>query len=247
LKISIITVVFNGVKTIDSCIKSVLGQDYPNIEYVIIDGNSTDGTQEAIAAYGNKITRFLSEPDKGIYDAMNKGINLVTGDVVGILNADDFYSTSSVISDVVKSIQSNSTQGCYGNLEYVAAENESIVKRKWVAGEYKENSFLNGWMPPHPAFFLSKECYTKFGNFRLDLGSAADYELMLRMIHKAGIKISYIPKVLVKMRMGGVSNSSISNRWKANRNDKKAWKVNQLNPKFYTLFLKPLRKISQFI
>ena len=247
MKISIITVVFNGVKTIDSCINSVLSQDYPFVEYIIVDGNSSDGTKDVILSYGNHISQFISEPDQGIYDAMNKGIALATGDVIGILNADDFYADSTVLSRVATVLQSTNAQACYGDLEYVDGADEKLVKRKWNAGEYKENAFLYGWMPPHPTFFVRKECYSKIGNFRLDMGSAADYELMLRMIHKSGISLTYIAKVIVKMRAGGVSNSTLNNRWKANRNDKKAWSINKLRPRFYTFLLKPLRKISQFI
>lgn len=247
MKITVITVVFNSVKTIDSCIKSILSQTYPLIEYIVIDGNSTDGTKQAVEAYGEKITRFLSEKDSGIYDAMNKGIAMATGDVIGILNADDFYADSGVISDVVKSMSASNAEACYGDLEYVDSSDTSVIKRKWVAGTYRGNSFLYGWMPPHPTFFIAAQCYKRLGSFRLDLGSAADYELMLRMIHKAGISPTYVPRVLIKMRTGGVSNSTLANRWKANRNDKKAWAVNNLKPKFFTLWMKPLRKISQFI
>lgn len=245
MKISIITIVFNSVKTIDDCIKSVLTQDYPSVEYIIVDGNSTDGTIAKIQEYGDQIHHFVSEPDKGIYDAMNKGISLATGEVVGILNADDFYADPKVLSDVMAAMEF--AEGCYGDLEYIDSLNEGIVKRKWIAGTYKANSFLYGWMPPHPAFFIKRECYSKWGGFRLDMGSAADYELMLRMIYKQKISVAYVPKVLVKMRTGGVSNSTVSNRLKANRNDKKAWAVNGLNPYFFTLIMKPLRKITQFI
>jgi glycosyltransferase involved in cell wall biosynthesis len=247
LKISIITVVYNGASTIQSCIDSVLSQDYPSIEYIVVDGNSKDGTQAIIAQYGSRIAKFISEPDKGIYDAMNKGIGLATGDYIGILNADDFYANSQVISDVAKALQESKAQGSYGDLQYVDAVNENLVKRNWVSGAFKSNSFLYGWMPPHPTFFISKACYKKWGTFRLDMGSAADYELMLRMIHKEKISLAYIPKVLIKMRVGGVSNSTLDNRIKANRNDRKAWKVNGLKPYFFTLILKPLRKITQFI
>jgi glycosyltransferase involved in cell wall biosynthesis len=247
LKISIITVVYNGASTIRSCIESVLMQDFSSVEYIVIDGNSKDGTQEIVKSFGDKITRFISEPDKGIYDAMNKGISLATGDYIGILNADDFYPDATVLSDVAAALQAKNAQGCYGDLEYIDATDESLVKRKWISGKYKANSFLFGWMPPHPTFFVSRESYTNWGNFRLDMGSAADYELMLRMIHKAGMKLAYVPRVLVKMRTGGVSNSTVSNRWAANRNDRKAWKVNNLQPGLFTLILKPLRKVAQFI
>jgi glycosyltransferase involved in cell wall biosynthesis len=247
LKVSIITVVFNGVSTIKHCIESVLNQDFDSIEYIIIDGNSNDGTRELIESYGSKIHKFLSEPDKGIYDAMNKGIKLATGDFIGILNADDFYANNSVISEIVKAVKINDSDACYGDLNYVDARDESVITRKWVSGKYKPNSFLMGWMPPHPTFFLKRTCYQKHGNFRLDMGSAADYELMLRMIYKHGIKLAYIPDVIVKMRTGGVSNSNIQNRLNANKNDRKAWEINGLKPYPFTLWLKPARKILQFI
>jgi glycosyltransferase involved in cell wall biosynthesis len=245
LKVSILTVVFNGLATIRQCIESVLKQDYSDIEYIIIDGGSTDGTQEIVRSYGSKITKFLSEPDNGIYDAMNKGIQLASGEVIGILNSDDFYAFPSVIGEMVKVMKSGAFDGVYGDLEYIDAAER--VTRKWVSGTYMPGAFLNGWMPPHPTFFVRKEAYQAHGKFRLDLGSAADYELMLRLVHKAGIKIGYLPKVLVKMRVGGVSNSTLKNRIAANRNDSKAWEVNGLTPRFYTLWLKPLRKIWQFI
>jgi glycosyltransferase involved in cell wall biosynthesis len=247
LKVSIITVVFNGVSTINHCIESVLKQDFDSIEYIIIDGNSKDGTKEVVESYGGKIQKFLSEPDKGIYDAMNKGIKLATGDLIGILNADDFYASDTVISEVVKTVTKNDADACYGDLNYVDAQDESVIKRKWISGKYKPNSFLMGWMPPHPTFFLKRNCYEKYGNFRLDMGSAADYELMLRMIFKHSIKLAYVPSVIVKMRTGGVSNSNFQNRLDANKNDRKAWKINGLKPYPFTLWLKPARKILQFI
>ena len=247
MKVSIITVVYNGVATLNSCIESVLRQDYKNIEYIIIDGNSTDGTKELIESYGNKVHKFVSEPDNGIYDAMNKGIQVASGDVIGILNSDDFYAFDTVISEVASAMKISCANGVYGDLEYVDSATNFEVKRKWISGKFKVNSFLNGWMPPHPTFFLERKYYQEYGSFRLDLGSAADYELMLRMIHKVGITLVYIPKVLIRMRIGGVSNSTVANRLAANRNDRKAWKVNNLKPRFYTLWFKPLRKIVQFI
>lgn len=246
MKVSIITVVYNGVTTLGSCIESVLMQDYPFIEYIIVDGNSKDGTQALISSFGNKITRFVSEPDKGIYDAMNKGIKIATGDIVGILNADDFYAYNSVISDVVNAMKIPDAGGVYGDLEYVESVTHK-VKRRWISGNFKSGSFINGWMPPHPTFFVKRSLYDDYGGFRLDCGSAADYELMLRLVHKVGIKLAYVPKVLVKMTIGGVSNSSLANRLAANKNDRKAWKMNDLKPRIYTLWLKPLRKILQFI
>jgi glycosyltransferase involved in cell wall biosynthesis len=247
LKVSILTVVYNGAATIRDAIESVIRQDYPDIEYIVVDGNSKDGTQEIVRSYGGKIARFLSEPDAGIYDAMNKGIQLATGDVIGILNADDFYAYPSVISEVAGVLASSDIDASYGDLEYIDANDATVVRRKWVSGAYKFGAFLNGWMPPHPTFFVKKKVYNEHGLFRLDLGSAADYELMLRFVHREKIKVVYLPKVLVKMRAGGVSNSTLRNRVAANRNDRLAWKINNLEPRFYTLWLKPLRKIIQFI
>jgi glycosyltransferase involved in cell wall biosynthesis len=247
LKVSIITVVFNGASTLRSCIDSVLAQDYDSIEYIVVDGKSTDATVEIVKSYGDSIHKFISEPDKGIYDAMNKGIALANGDVIGILNADDFYAYDTVISDIASVMRSANADGVYGDLQYVDSLDLNKIKRNWKSGQYKAGSFVTGWMPPHPTFFLKKSMYEKFGNFRLDLGSAADYELMLRIIHKFEIKLAYVPKVLVKMRAGGVSNSNISNRVAANKNDRLAWKINDLQPKLYTLWLKPIRKVLQFI
>ncbi|QRQ99636.1 glycosyltransferase family 2 protein [Dyadobacter sandarakinus] len=246
MKVSIITVVYNGASTIRQCIDSVLMQDHPEVEYIIVDGNSTDGTQQIVVSYGDKITRFISEPDRGIYDGMNKGIKLATGTIIGILNADDFYAGSSILSEVTGLMEEKNVQGCYGDLQYVDFFQEDKIKRNWKSGVYKPGAFLNGWMPPHPAFFVKREVYEKWGSFRLDLGSAADYEFMLRVVHKAGISVAYLPKVLVKMRVGGVSNSTLKNRIAANRNDQKAWLINDLKPRFYTLLLKPLRKVTQF-
>lgn len=248
MKVSIITVVYNGQACIQRCIESVLGQDFPDIEYIIVDGNSKDNTLSIINKYQSRISKIISEPDKGIYDAMNKGIELASGDIIGILNADDQYTNGRVISEVVKTFQTHATDAVYGNLEYIKHLSDGSVQtvRKWQAGIYKDGAFLKGWMPPHPTFFVKRELYEKFGNFRLDLGSAADYELMLRFIHKYKISVVYLDETMTQMAVGGVSNRSIKNRIIANQNDRKAWKVNNLKPAFYTLYMKPLRKILQF-
>ncbi len=247
MKVSIITVVYNGEKTIRETIESVLAQEYEAVEYIIIDGNSTDTTKDIIQSYGQRINTFISEPDLGIYDAMNKGIRLATGDIVGILNADDIFDTPRIIPDLVERFKETEADAVYGDLLYVAADNLSHVIRNWKAGHFSPISFLWGWMPPHPTFFIRREWYDNFGTFRLDLGSSADYELMLRMVQKHHAKLAYIQKVMVRMRVGGVSNVTIKNRILANRNDKKAWEVNQLTPYPFTFLCKPVRKILQFI
>jgi glycosyltransferase involved in cell wall biosynthesis len=246
LKISIITVAFNAGKSIEDTIDSVLNQSYSNIEYIIIDGLSTDNTVEVCEKYKDKITTLVSEKDQGLYDAMNKGVALATGDIIGVLNADDFYADHEVIANVVQKFESENIDGLYADLVYVEEEDTSKVTRTWVSGSYKENAFLKGWMPPHPTFFVKNECYKKFGNYSLELKSAADYELMLRMIHKHKIKIGYLPEVTIRMRVGGVSNSSFKNRLNANKEDRRAWEMNGLKPGSLTLIRKPLSKIGQF-
>jgi len=244
MKVSIITVSFNSAKTIEDTIQSVLNQDYYDIEYIVIDGYSSDKTIEIVNRYKAHIEYILSEPDNGIYDAMNKGIKASKGDVIGILNSDDVYENSSVISNMIKTLKDS--DGVYADLVYVQQNNLNHIKRHWKSGQYKIGSFLNGWMPPHPTFFVKKICYHEYGLYNTSLKSAADYELMLRFIHKNKIKIEYFDNVIVKMRLGGVSNLSIRNRFSANREDKLAWKINNLNPNFLTFLLKPLRKIRQF-
>lgn len=246
MKISIITVVYNGHKTIRNTIESVLNQTYPDLEYIIVDGNSGDSTLEIVRSYGCRIAQVLSEPDHGIYDAMNKGIKIATGDIVGLLNADDVYASSDVLTEVARRFVETEADGVYGDLLYVHQDDLEKVRRTWKAGHYRPGDFLWGWMPPHPSFFLKRNVYEKYGHFRLDMSSAADYELMLRMIHKNEVKLSYIQKTLVRMRVGGVSNSTLKNRWIANRNDLAAWKVNGLKPYPFTVLLKPFRKILQF-
>ncbi|PCJ25981.1 MAG: glycosyl transferase [Flavobacteriales bacterium] len=247
LKVSIITVCYNSSKTIEDTIQSVLSQTYTNIEYIIIDGLSTDNTLEIVTKYKDKITKIVSEKDNGLYDAINKGIKLATGDIIANLNSDDFYIDNNVIADVVEKIEKENTDSLYADLYYVDAIDTNKVVRHWKSGNYKHGLFYKGWMPPHPTFFVKKSVYEKYGTFNLQLKSAADYEIMLRFIHKYKIKISYLPRVVVRMRIGGVSNVSLLNRIKANREDKQAWLINDLKPKPYTLLFKPLSKLGQFL
>ncbi|MBX7050611.1 MAG: glycosyltransferase [Flavobacteriales bacterium] len=247
MKVSIITIAFNSAGTIEDTIKSVIAQNYPDIEYIIVDGASKDHTMDIVRSYGSKITKVISEKDKGIYDAMNKGVGLATGDVIGILNSDDFYADEHVISDVVQAFENSGAEGLYADLVYVNRELANKVVRTWKAGAYRHGQFLSGWMPPHPTFFVRKSCYEKFGSYTLELKSAADYELMLRFIHKHQIAMTYLPRVITKMRTGGQSNVTMMNRIKANMEDRKAWKMNGLHPNFLTLTRKPVSKILQFL
>ncbi|UFH57312.1 glycosyltransferase family 2 protein [Spirosoma sp. KNUC1025] len=247
MKVSIITVVYNGAEFVRDCIESILNQTYPDIEYIIIDGKSTDGTVEIVQSYGTRVARFVSEPDKGLYDAMNKGIKLATGDVIGLLNADDYYRHNRVIENMVATFERTGSDAVYGDMMYVGREDTNIIKRYWRSGWYSQNAFLWGWMPGHLSFFAKRSIYERYGLFRLDMKNAADYELMLRFIHKNKIKLAYMDEVTIVMRMGGISNSSVKNRLRANREDRLAWQVNDLTPYFFTFWLKPLRKLKQYV
>jgi glycosyltransferase involved in cell wall biosynthesis len=246
MKISIITVSYNSAETIEDTIQSVLAQTYKNLEYIIIDGSSSDGTMDIVNKYSSDIALVISEPDKGIYDAMNKGVAAATGDIIGILNSDDFYADNKVVEDIAAEIDGAKSDACYADLVYVDRNDTNKVVRKWRAGSYEAGHFRKGWMPPHPTFFVSKKVYDKHGAYNLKLRSAADYELMLRMLHKHEISVTYLPRVITKMRTGGQSNVSLKNRFKANMEDRRAWEINGLKPGPLTLYRKPLSKISQY-
>lgn len=246
MKISIITASYNNADTIRDTIVSVLEQDYPEIEYIIVDGASSDDTLKVVDEFRPRIAKIISEKDAGIYDALNKGIENASGDVIAFLHADDIYAGKNVISKVMKIFRDENADSVYGDLYYVDRADTAKIVRNWKAGKYSHGLFLKGWMPPHPSFFLKREMYRKYGSFNTSLRSAADYELMLRMLHKHKISSVYLPEVIVKMRTGGVSNVSLRNRIKANREDKRAWKINGLKPGLFTFIRKPLSKISQF-
>ncbi len=247
MKISIITIAYNAADTIEATIQSVVDQDYHSIEYIIIDGASSDKTMDIVRRYKDRITTIVSEKDQGIYDAMNKGVARATGDLIGILNADDLYAYPTVISEVVARIQAEGTEALYADLVYVDRANTDKVTRRWISGPYRKGAFKKGWMPPHPTFFLSRAMYEQYGSYNLQLRSSADYELMLRMIHKAGVSLSYLPKTITRMRVGGQSNISLRNRLAANKEDRLAWAINGLRPGPFTMIRKPLSKLSQFL
>lgn len=247
MKISIITITYNSAETVEDTIKSVLSQDYPNVEYIIIDGASKDDTMTIVERYRSSISVVISEPDKGIYDAMNKGVLRATGDVIGILNSDDFYADSRVLSDVVTRMRETNSDACYADLVYVDRIETSRIVRTWKSGSYRQGRFLDGWMPPHPTFFVKRSTYDALGLYSTQLRSSADYELMLRFVHKHQISLSYLPRVITHMRAGGQSNVTLRNRWKANREDRLAWKMNGLQPGLLTLVRKPLSKLLQYL
>ncbi|MDZ4751501.1 MAG: glycosyltransferase family 2 protein [Flavobacteriales bacterium] len=246
MKISVITVSYNSGSTIGDTIRSVVSQKYDDVEYLIVDGASKDNTSEIVKSFGSGVTFFLSEKDKGIYDAMNKGVSLAKGEVIGILNSDDFYSDENVLNDVMNLFEETGADALYADLDYVDQLDTSRIVRKWRSGAYRDGLFKWGWMPPHPTFFVKRAVYEKFGAYNLSLKSAADYELMLRLLHKHKVKVAYLPRTIIHMRTGGQSNVTIKNRIKANMEDRIAWKINDLKPGILTLTWKPLRKIKQF-
>jgi len=245
IDISIVTPVYNEPRlesTLDSIIKQ--NGDF-SLEIIVVDGQSTGETVSIIEEYRESIDILIQEPDEGIYDAMNKGIQQASGKIIGILNADDRYQDSNVLHDVVSQMEAENADICYGDLVYVD-ENDDIV-RYWESGEYQPDRFYYGWMPPHPTLFIRQEVYDKYGIFDLDFSIAADCELMLRFLLKHSVSVAYVDRVLVRMAEGGKSNESISNIIISNIEVYRAWKKHELNGALMATILKPLRKINQFI
>lgn len=247
MKISIITVCFNSEKHIKSAIESVINQSYNNIEYIIIDGGSKDKTVDIIKSYGSKVNQLISEPDKGIYDAMNKGLQMATGDYLGILNSDDFYIHNEVISMVVNELLEKKTDSLFADLIYVEEEHPEIQVRYWKSQPFVKGSFQKGWHPAHPTFFVKNEIYKKLGYFSMDFKLAADFELMLRFLEKHQISSCYLPQAIIKMRLGGATNKNIKNIFNQNIECYKAFKVNQLKISLLYPLYRLLPKLLQFI
>jgi len=246
LKISIITVVWNNKKTIKDAIESVLGQTYKDIEYIIIDGASSDGTVEVVKSYGNKISKFLSEPDNGLYDAMNKGIALATGDVVGILNSDDFYIDNGVIERVMKEFEKSQADSVFADLVYVKSDNLNKVVRYYDSSHFTPQKFAYGWMPAHPTFFVRRWVYEKYGLFRTDLKIAADFDILARFLYTHKISYSYMKEVLVKMRLGGVS-TSLSSIWINNIEQLRICRQNSIDTNIFKIISKYPSKLMGFV
>jgi len=245
MKFTIITATYNSSQGLEQCIKSVIGQTYKDIEYIIIDNCSTDNTLDIAKTYSDQINRIISEPDKGIFDALNKGIKIASGDVIGFLHADDFYASPTIIEEVMLKFEATGADSVYGDLQYVSKKNPDKLIRNWLAGEFNFKKLSNGWMPPHPSFFVKRKCYLDYGLFNTNFFIAADYDMILRLLGKFKISIAYLPKVLVKMRTGGTSNRNLKNIIKKSEEDLKAIKQNGIGG-FYTLCVKNIRKLNQF-
>ena len=240
MKISIITVSYNSADTIGHTLNSVSEQNYDDIEHIIVDGKSTDNTLEVVALYGASVSKLVSEKDFGIYDAMNKGIVLSHGEVIGFLNADDFYPSSEILSKVAKIFEDFAIDACYGDLCYVKKNDFKKIIRYWKSSKFSAGTFEKGWSPPHPTFFVRRSIYQNYGGFKLDYKIAADLELMMRFLVKHKISSKYIPEVLVHMRMGGTTNKSLVNIFSQNKEILSALRSHGLRPSAWRLFIHKL-------
>lgn len=246
MKVSLITVCRNAATVIGGSLDSVFAQSHPDIEVIVIDGASTDGTQDVLANYRDRIVTYVSEPDKGIYDAMNKGLARATGDIIGFVNAGDHLMTSQVIAQVVETFQRTGADLVYGDIIMVDEHDITKVKRTWRNGPYERNAFRKGWMPPHVATFISRSAYDRFGHFRKDLRIAADYEILHRFMYKERLPAVHLPEVLVRFRLGGMSNGSLCHVLKANTEVRRSWRLNGSMAPPLLVTRKLLSKVLQF-
>ena len=246
MKVSIITVTYNSEKYLEDCILSVINQQYKDIEFIIIDGKSNDRTVDIVKKYEKHISKWVSETDRGMYDAINKGMQMASGDVIGILNSDDMLEDDTVVEAIVDAFEKQKVDSIYGDLEYVDPDNIKKIYRIWKGKPYKRSLFQLGWMPAHPTFYFKRELFLKYGGYETHFFSAADYEFMCRYLFHNHISSYYIPKLLVKMRRGGQSNSNMKIRLRANRRDYLAMKKNGVRYPFLVSILKPLSKLHQY-
>jgi len=248
MKVSIITVTLNSISTINDCLESISSQEYNNIQHIVIDGASTDGTLSILESKHSQINTLISQPDNGIYDAMNKGIKIATGDIVGFLNSDDFYANNKVISKVVKEFQKNPIiDACYADLIYTDQFDITRNIRYWKSSKFRPGLFSKGWSPPHTTFFVRNSIYKKFGCFNLNYKISSDIDLMMRFLEKYKINVKYIPEIWIKMRMGGASNKSVRSIINQNLEVLNALSKNNLPSNFLIFFLfKIISRVKQF-
>lgn len=246
MKVSIITAVYNARETVGDAIESILAQGYPDIETIVIDGASTDGTLSVLKGYGERLGVLISEPDGGIYAALNKGISHASGDVIGFLHADDMLASEHSVTRIADAFSDPSVEAVYGDLVYVDKRECRKVIRYWHAGEYSRSKLTTGWMPPHPTLYVRRSVYERMGGFDVSFRIAADYDCMLRFLWRGGITCRYVPEVLVRMRVGGASNRSIGNMLRKSAEDYRAIRRHKAGG-LHTLISKNLRKIPQFL
>ena len=247
MKVSLITVSYNSASTIRDTIESVLSQDYPDIEYIIVDGDSKDATKDIIQSYGSGVTKFLSEPDKGIYDAMNKGIKLATGDVIGMINSDDFYSSSNIISKVAETFSADQTDAIFGDLVFVAPDNLERVVRRYSSRRWNPSKFARGFMPAHPTFFVRRKYYDQFGLFKTDYKIAADYELLIRFLYVHRLNYKYLPLNMVTMRTGGVSSNGLQSNITLNEEIIRGCRENGISTNHVKVYSKYFKKVLELL
>lgn len=245
MKISIITVTYNSAATVKDTLESVKKQDYPDIEHILIDGASKDETVSIIKSYPN--VKWISEKDNGLYDAINKGIQMATGDVIGILNSDDFFPDKGVVSAIADEFMQSNIDAVFGNIAFVRPDNLQKIVRLYSSKRFTPKKFAYGYMPAHPSFYVKKSCYDQFGLYQLDYEIAADYELVMRFIYKNNINYQYIDKILVYMRTGGVSNKNWLSRYTLNKEIIKACEENGVKTNMATLSLKYFSKVFEYI
>ena len=245
MKVTLITACYNSAATIRDTLASVNAQTHPDIEHIVIDGASQDDTLTIVRELGRRVAKVVSEKDGGIYNAMNKGIALATGDIVGIINSDDFYADADVIARVGKAFAESGADCVFGDLEYVDPRDTRKVRRRWKSQPYAPGAFQRGWHPAHPTFFVRRELYQRLGTFDESLRISSDYELMLRFLERGKAKSAYLPSVLVKMRDGGVSNRTLANIFKANVECYRSFAKNGLKASPLVMLRKPFSKLLQ--
>lgn len=245
IKISVVTAVYNRRETVAQALDSVLSQTYSAVESVVVDGASTDGTLEVLDTYRSRLGVFVTEPDRGIYDALNKGLRLATGEVVGFLHADDLFADEGVLAAIAQRFEDPAVDAVYGDLVYVDAADVSKVIRQWTAGEFKAPYLRQGWMPPHPTLYIRRSVYERLGGFDTRYRIAADYDSVVRFFGSGGVRPVYLPRLLVRMRVGGVSNRSLRTIWRKSREDLDVMRRHHVGG-LGTLLRKNLSKVSQF-
>lgn len=245
MKVSLLTVAFNSSKTIKDTIESVLSQNYNNIEYIIVDGQSKDGTIEIVKSYNGRIAKWISEPDKGIYDAMNKAIRMATGEVVGILNSDDFYYSETIISEVARAFEDERIDAVFGDLVFVDPGDLTKVVRTYSSKSWKPEKFARGFMPAHPTFFVRRKYYDQIGLFKTDYKIAADYELLIRFLYVNKLRYHYLPLTMVTMRRGGASTDGVRSNIILNKEIVRACRENGISTNLFKIYPKYFIKIFE--
>lgn len=246
IRISVITVCYNNISTIRDTMESVLSQTHPDIEYLVIDGGSTDGTRELIEEYSGSVNFFISEPDTGIYNAINKGIMNATGDIVGLLHADDFFYNEEVISRVACAFEEDNIDALYGDVVFVSPGNPGKVLRYYSSKKFETGKFRFGFMPAHPSFYVRRICFEKYGYYKEDYIIGADFDLLLRFMYHNKIKTRYIEMPFVKMRAGGISNKSLGSRIVLNREILRSCRENGIKTNYLNIYSKYVFKIFEF-